>query len=59
LLVDPGDANALASALRRLIDDPDYAARLADAARTHVATEFSANSMARRVAAVYDALLAG
>jgi glycosyltransferase involved in cell wall biosynthesis len=58
LLVEPGDALALAAAIRRLVDDPAEAARLAEAARTHVAREFSAATMARRVAAVYDDVLA-
>jgi glycosyltransferase involved in cell wall biosynthesis len=57
LLVEPRDAPALAGAIRRLVDDPALAARLADAARENVAQEFSASTMARRVAAVYDRVL--
>ncbi|MEY2432683.1 MAG: hypothetical protein QOC92_2408, partial [Acidimicrobiaceae bacterium] len=57
LLVHPGDAPALAAAIRRLVEDPGQAARLADAARARVADEFSATTMARRVAAVYDKVL--
>jgi glycosyltransferase involved in cell wall biosynthesis len=57
LLVESRDAPALARAIRRLVDDPALAARLADAARENVAQEFSASTMARRVAAVYDRVL--
>jgi glycosyltransferase involved in cell wall biosynthesis len=38
LLVDPLDVDALAGALRRLLDDPDLAARLGAAARERAAT---------------------
>lgn len=36
LLVPPGDAEALAAAMQRLLDDPDLRARLGDAARIRV-----------------------
>ncbi|MCA9288985.1 MAG: glycosyltransferase family 4 protein, partial [Phycisphaerales bacterium] len=41
LLVEPGDATALAAALERLIDDPTLRTRLAAAGRQRVITEFS------------------
>jgi glycosyltransferase involved in cell wall biosynthesis len=58
VLVEPGDAPALAAGIRRLVDDPADAARLAEAARARVADEFSSTTMARQVAAVYDKVLA-
>jgi glycosyltransferase involved in cell wall biosynthesis len=36
LLVEPGDAGALAVALGRMLDDPELGARLGDAARRRV-----------------------
>ncbi|MEZ6233642.1 MAG: glycosyltransferase [Phycisphaerales bacterium] len=41
LLVEPGDATALAAALERLMDDPSLRARLAAAGRQRVIDEFS------------------
>jgi colanic acid/amylovoran biosynthesis glycosyltransferase len=52
LLAPPGDARALADALRRLHDDPALRSRLAQAGRERVLTEFdverSAAQLARR-----------
>jgi glycosyltransferase involved in cell wall biosynthesis len=54
LLVPPGDADALAAAIRRLLDDPDLAARLGAAA--HLASrEFSVETMIDRTLAAYAA----
>ena len=47
LLVPAGDVSALAAALRRLIDDPDEAARMADRA-TRVVERFSEEAVAAR-----------
>jgi glycosyltransferase involved in cell wall biosynthesis len=60
LLVKPGDAAALATAIERLatggeVDYPAMSAR----AQTRHAEHFSAEIMARRVADVYDAVLGG
>ena len=41
LLVPPGDAVALAAAVNRLLDDPDFAALLATSARKNVIEKFS------------------
>src|SRR5581483_5398797 len=41
VLVEPGDAPALAAALRALLDDPDRAARLGRAGRARVEARFS------------------
>ena len=56
LFVPPDDRAALASALRRLIDDPDLRAGLADAARRR-SGEFSAAAMADRHLALYRTLV--
>jgi glycosyltransferase involved in cell wall biosynthesis len=40
LLTPPGDAVALAAALRRLHDDPELRSRLGERARERVRTEF-------------------
>jgi glycosyltransferase involved in cell wall biosynthesis len=54
LLVPPRDPQALADALRRVLDDPDLARRLGEAGRARVAERFSADEQARRVLAIYD-----
>jgi glycosyltransferase involved in cell wall biosynthesis len=57
LLVPPGDAGALASALRELADHPDRARRLGEAAAADVAARFSAGRMITLVQRQYDELL--
>jgi glycosyltransferase involved in cell wall biosynthesis len=56
LLVPPEDPEALAAALRRLLDEPETAQRLAEAARAQVAERFSERVMCERVLAVYEDL---
>jgi glycosyltransferase involved in cell wall biosynthesis len=58
LLVPPGDPRALADAIRALLRDPERRRRLGEAGRRRAEAEFSAPEMVRRVAAVYDELLA-
>ena len=54
LLVPPRDPDALADALRRLLDDPDLRRRMGEAGRRRVAADFTAERMADRVLAVYE-----
>jgi glycosyltransferase involved in cell wall biosynthesis len=55
LLVPPGDADALAGALRRLLRDPGLRTRLGAAARAH----YLANFTTRHMIAGYEALYRG
>lgn len=55
LTVRPGDAAALADALRRLLDDPALSSRLGDAASERVRTAYSNAGFLRQTAAVYAA----
>jgi glycosyltransferase involved in cell wall biosynthesis len=53
LLTPPGDAEALASAMNRLADDPDLGRRLVEAARAK-AHRFAPEVAATATQAVYD-----
>lgn len=55
--VPPGDAQALATALNRVLDDRVLAARLGQAARARVAREFTAELMTARTLDVYRQVL--
>ena len=57
LLVTPGDVDALADALRKLHDDPALRQSLAAAAAATVA-RFDAETIARQIQDVYDAVIA-
>ena len=57
LLFPPGDAQALAGLLRRVLDDADLRARLIAAARMTVQRRFSADTLAAGTEAVYRELL--
>jgi glycosyltransferase involved in cell wall biosynthesis len=59
LLVPPGDAEALAAALRRLAGDHGLRDSLAAAARERARSMFGSAEMARRIAGVYEELLGG
>ncbi|MBN1813018.1 MAG: glycosyltransferase family 4 protein [Anaerolineae bacterium] len=56
-LTPPGDPQALADALLRLLDDPALAAQMGAAGRER-ADEFGARKMVDDIAALYEALLA-
>ena len=56
LLVDPGDAGALAGALARLLGDPDLRRRLAAGARRRFEERFSAGAFAAALGKVYAGL---
>ncbi|HZB23878.1 MAG TPA: glycosyltransferase [Gaiellaceae bacterium] len=54
LLVPPRDPKALATALRRLLEDDALRRRLGDNARRRVDERFTADATAREVLAIYD-----
>jgi glycosyltransferase involved in cell wall biosynthesis len=54
LLVPPGDAEALAAALRQVADSPDAARTLGEAGRLHVEREFSWTAIINRLMGVYE-----
>lgn len=54
LLVPPGDPQALAAAVTRLLADPVLRRHLGDAGHRTVAERFSIDAQVRRVEAVYD-----
>lgn len=57
LLVAPGDPDALATAVSKLLDDPQLRHEMARAATGHVRTRFSIGRAVRRIEEVYDQLL--
>lgn len=58
LLVPPGDAEALAAALRRLLGDRPLRESLAENARSRVEERFTPAAMVHRVEQIYEQLLA-
>lgn len=59
LLVPPGDATALASAIRVLLDDRARASRMGEAGRLRAVTDFTPAAETRRYAALYRQATAG
>jgi glycosyltransferase involved in cell wall biosynthesis len=57
VLVPPGDAAALASAIGRLLDDPAERLRLGSEAAARQAAQYSFDEMTRRVESLYLELL--
>ena len=57
LLVPPGEPNALAAAIQRLLNEPEQARRLGDNARRTAFERFSAEAMAERYIELYERLL--
>jgi glycosyltransferase involved in cell wall biosynthesis len=53
VLVEPGDAEALAAAIRRLMDDPDQRARLGAAGRRRALERYSWTAVAEATVAAY------
>lgn len=54
LLVPPGDAAALRSALRQILGDAGLAGRFGEAGRARVRTTFSGEAMEQRVLRIYE-----
>jgi rhamnosyl/mannosyltransferase len=59
LVVPPGDAAALAAALKRLLDDPPLRAKLGDAARERARARFGQARMIARFVAVVESVVHG
>jgi len=59
ILVPKNNPDALARAVEGVLDDPEKAAALGRAGREVVSERFNIETTARRVAAVYEAVLAG
>ena len=59
LLVDSGDEPGLAAAIRRMLDDPEAARRMGEAARERRRREFTVDLMVRRLEALYERLVEG
>jgi glycosyltransferase involved in cell wall biosynthesis len=58
LIVEPGDATALAAAVARLLNDPALARRLGDASRKAIVDGYSVEKMVRATESLYLDLLA-
>jgi len=57
LLVPPGDPDALAAGIRRVLSDPALAERMGAAGKLRAHREFSAETMIRRTTELYEKLL--
>lgn len=57
ILVPMGDARSMAEAILRLLSDPARAEAMGEAGRRRAVAEFTIDKTARKVEAVYDALL--
>lgn len=57
ILVEPMDVTQLAESCRRLIESPEIATKMGEQARKRVVQEFSAATMADRVAVLYKELV--
>ncbi len=58
-LVPPGDVEALAAALARLLDHPEAWPRMGAAGRRNVELNYDQNALNDRLAALYERLAAG
>lgn len=58
LLVAPSDPDALADAIRQVIDDEAFARRLGVNGQARVARDFTSGAMVKRVEGIYEELLA-
>jgi glycosyltransferase involved in cell wall biosynthesis len=59
ITIQPGDTDALAAAMKRLLDNEGLRHQLGQAAKTRVCAEFRADTMAERVLALYREVLNG
>jgi glycosyltransferase involved in cell wall biosynthesis len=57
ILVSANDAEALAAALLRLLEDPEYRTRLGEAGHRMARQEFDADANTNRIIAMYDELI--
>ena len=57
VLVPPGDPEALAAAVRELLEDPERRSRLGEAARQRIASEFPLARMVERYEAALTAVI--
>ena len=58
LLVEPGDAAALAVAIERIVREPELARELARAGQAHVLATYTAERLVERTAAVFERAIA-
>ena len=58
IVVDPGDSEALAAGIRRVLEDPESAERIGHAGRERVIDRWSWRHTAERTVEHYRALLA-
>ena len=59
VLVEPGDPDALAAAIKSLLADPERCARMGAAASEHIRREFTWERTARETVGLYELVVSG
>ena len=57
LLIQAGDIDALTSAMKQLLDNPEYASQLGIAARKKIESQFKADQVLQNLGEIYNSMI--